>query len=462
MIVRDKQLIDGGITPVFLMGCIKEHEARANEMQTLYNAYNSKPPILSRTMTEGLPNNKLVHNYARYIVAISSGYLVGEPVTYQSDTEDIEALVGAYKYTRIPHVDSELAKNAALYGKGVELCYANNEARVQSVSLDPRNAFVVYENNVLYTPILGFYSYSIIGDDGKTAGVEIQVYDDTSVYTYRGKDREGALSKQPDIKPHYFGGLPMIEYWNNDDETGDFEHVMTLIDAYDLLQSDRINDKQQLVQAILVMTGARMESEPDKYDEKGEIVARGRTAAQQIREDKMIFLPDQDATAHYLTKNLVESDVEILRDSLKADIHKFSMVPDLSDENFSSNASGVAMRYKLFGLEQMTKTKERWFEEALRERLGLYANFLSLKGAKHIDTDNVQIIFKRALPVNESEIAQMIATLRDMVPEEILMAQLPFIEDAAGAKETLDVEREQAIQRQQRAFGMPVEDKFEG
>ena len=77
---------------------------------------------------------------------------------------------------------------------------------------------------------------------------------------------------------------------------------------------------------------------------------------------------------------MTEADIKVLRDDLKQDIHKFSMVPDLSDESFGGNLSGVAIKYKLLGFEQHIKNKERYFTRSLRERFRLYNNFLNVKG----------------------------------------------------------------------------------
>ena len=41
---------------------------------------------------------------------------------------------------------------------------------------------------------------------------------------------------------HNFGKVPIIRYLNNDDSTGSFEKVLTLIDAYDLTVSDTLNN----------------------------------------------------------------------------------------------------------------------------------------------------------------------------------------------------------------------------
>ena len=70
------------------------------------------------------------------------------------------------------------------------------------------------------------------------------------------------------------------------------------------------------------------------------------------------------------------------------------------------------MRYKLLGLEQLTKVKERWFREGLRSRLRLYAAFIQCRGGAAVDAGSVRIAFTRALPVNELEAAQTLNEMR--------------------------------------------------
>ena len=111
------------------------------------------------------------------------------------------------------------------------------------------------------------------------------------------------------------------------------------------------------------------------------------------------------------------------------------MIPDLSDEQFAGNVSGVAMKYKLLGLEQLTRLKERWFREALRERLRCYAHFLSVKGGRMVDESRIRITFARTLPESALEAAQMVKTLEGMVPGPVLLSQLPFL-DGEGQQAT--------------------------
>ena len=144
---------------------------------------------------------------------------------------------------------------------------------------------------------------------------------------------------------------------------------------------------------------------------------------------------DTDGSAEWLTRQFDEESVEVLRKSLEQDIHKFANVPCMSDESFGGNASGVAMRYKLLGFEQITKIKERYFREGLKERLRLLCNVLALTGAAKINSADISIQFTRALPVNEVERAQLVSELRDVVPLDILLGQLPFVDNPEAAAE---------------------------
>ena len=50
----------------------------------------------------------------------------------------------------------------------------------------------------------------------------------------------------------------------------------------------------------------------------------------------------------------------------------------LMNENFAGNTSGVAIKYKLIGLEQIRSRKEREFKKALQRRIELIGGMLKL------------------------------------------------------------------------------------
>ncbi len=169
-----------------------------------------------------------------------------------------------------------------------------------------------------------------------------------------------------------------------------------------------------------------------------------------LHKDRVVEL-SQDGEIGFLTRQFDEASVDVLRKSIVTDIHKISGVPDMSGDNFAGNASGVAMKYKLLNLEQITKTKERYFTEGLRYRLECLSNIIGIKGG-HIDPKLIDITFTRSLPQNELELSQVVATLDGKVPQETLLSLLPFVKDPQSAAEELRQQKQDAITAQQQIF----------
>ena len=465
MLTIDSELLDADGLPRTdtLEAILREHDHQRERLVRLHGMYAREHSIMRRTRLKGLPNNRLVHDLPGYIATMAAGYLVGNPVRYtaaEGQEEAFTPVLEAYEAASVESVDAELAMDAAVYGKAAEVCYADAEARPRVAQLDARSAFVVYDDTVEHAPLLGITRRDTFDARLERTGEEVTLYTDRLIVHMRRTSRE--TPRETMREAHYFGGVPVVEYWNNAREEGDFEPVMGLIDAYDTLQSDRVNDKQQFTDAVFVLKGVGAlgvdDTEEETVDADGTATAAGAAGKEaedpsvRLRRTRTLFLPGDGADAQFVTKPDAESGNELLRMSLKSDIHKLCLVPDLTDEQFAGNVSGVAMRFKLLGLEQLTKIKERWFREGLRTRLRLFCAFLARKGTAALNAEKVQITFSRSLPVNDLEIAQTLATYQGMVPEKLLLAQVPFVEDAEAAGKLLNRERAEAAGRQREAF----------
>lgn len=250
--------------------------------------------------------------------------------------------------------------------------------------------------------------------------------------------------------PHYLGEIPIIEYLNNKLAIGDFELQIPLIDAYNALMSDRITDKEQFIDAILAIYGTLLsdEDEPGTEEEDQNI----KKAKERLKKYKVLEMPDT-AKAEYLTRTFDESGVEILKKAIEQDIHKFSHIPCMSDESFGGNVSGVAMEFKLLGMENITKIKTRYYRKGLRKRIRIFCNYLALHG-KSVDPAGITMTFTRALPKNLLEISQIVANLWGKVSRKTLLSQVPFVDDVDEELKALDEEAEENLKRQQEVFGM--------
>ncbi|MBQ2870327.1 phage portal protein [bacterium] len=417
---------DTKITNQVLNEVIDYNEKVKSRFKMLENYYFGKHGICDRTKDDRLSNNKVVVNHAKYITDTNVGYLLGNPVDYQVNNgeHDIEPLLAEYKKQTINDLDSEIAKDVSIFGMQYEYVYANENAEPRSCEVDNKNTIIVYDDTVEHNKLFGL-NYREVKKGDKFSYYEIIYADKNEVRTYKSYSR--SLQQVGKSEPHAFGDVPFICYKNNPELLGDFEPVLSLIDAYNLLQSDRINDKEQLVDAILVLYGMDFDSEQ----------------ADMLRESRMLADVPVDARAEYLIKTLQEADVDILRQNIENDIHKISMVPNMSDTNFVGNSSGVAIRYKLLAFEQNIKNKERYMEKGLMERFKLYNNFLTTRAKmQEVPVEDVDAIFKRNLPSNDFEISQMINNLTDVVDTETLISQLSFVKDASDIIEAKKQEDE--------------------
>lgn len=450
-IIRDRELIENGIPVELIASCIAEHQEGIIRLNQLDDYYQGKHAILERPSDEdkGLPNNKLIANHAKYITDVATGYVFGKPIKYEG--AQIEAVADAYKAADIVSHDSELSKDLSVFGRGLELYFmsSDEEPIPKAAVIDPRQIFLVVDDTVEYKPMFGVHYYEKRDIDNEVIGYNVFVYTETDVTKYFIEEVDADDFAEIEAFPHYWGAVPVVEFLNNEEEQGDFEQQISLIDAYNLLQSDRVNDKEQLVDAILKVSGVSFGDDEDQMSE----------SASLLKKHKILELPE-NADAEWLTKSLNETQVEVLKDAIKSDIHEFSMVPNLTDENFASNSSGVAMKYKLFGLEQLAVIKERYFVQGLRQRLKLFTNMLNVQ-AKAVDLTDIIITLTRNLPENEATL-QELSALGIQISNETLLSQVPFIEDVAEEQTRVNAQSQERLKQQQSAFGFPMGEDVTG
>lgn len=201
--------------------------------------------------------------------------------------------------------------------------------------------------------------------------------------------------------------------------------------------------------AILAIYGTLLSDEDsDPGDGAG-----AEKAMKRLRKEKLLEMPGDGAKAEYITRTYDESGVEILKKALEQDIHKFSHIPCMTDESFGGNVSGVAMEFKLIGMENITKIKTRYYKKGLRKRIKLFTNFLSTAARANIDPATVIPIFSRSLPKNILETSQIINNLWGKVSRKTLLAQVPFVTDVDEELKAVEKEEQEALEQQKWIFG---------
>ena len=425
---------------------ISKHMNSVSQIKKNMRYYKGMHDILSRKKKlKNSSNNKIVCNHAKDISDTATGYFMNAPITYSTHDgkkdETISKLTDSFDTADVDDVDSDNAHDMSVCGVAYEYVYVKENSTDLAVrNIEADHTFLVYDDTIEQNLLFGVYYYKF--KDSVTDKYCYRATVCTQTYIYE-MILQCAGNNHKDVdgpNEHHLGNVPIIEYKNNKLNIGDFEQQIQLIDAYNKLTSDRVNDKEQFVEALLVIYGPLLGDDNEEASEAMKI----------LKENGLLELP-ADAKAEYIARTFDESGMEILRKAIKEDIYTFSHVPNLTDENFVGNSSGVAMEYKLLGLQMITGEKEKYYKKGLKRRIELFSNFLNIK-AISINPNNVKITFTRQLPKNLNELSQMINNLSGTVSKETLIDQLPFVEDSASEMKKVKKENDENQKRQQEIF----------
>jgi SPP1 family phage portal protein len=421
---------------------IVKHRREATRLKKLMKYYEGQHKILTESR-----KTKLVCNHAKDIADTASSYFIGNPVSYKSK-EDITAITDAFEQAGADEADGDNGLDLSVYGRTYEYIYPEEgETDLTIKSLSPENTFMVYDDTIEQKELFAVYYYARKDDSDKKRTIYVAtVLTEHYKYVLNIDDITGPQALMEEPEPHFFEEIPMVEYLNNKLAIGDFELQIPLIDAYNALMSDRITDKEQFIDAILAIYGAML-GDAEARDEDG------KTAKERVKEDKLLELPE-GTKAEYLTRTFDENGVEILKKAIEQDIHKFSHIPCMTDESFGGNVSGVAMEFKLLGMENITKIKTRYYKKGLRKRIRLFAGWIQKSKAVNVEIKGITPTFSRAMPKNLLEISQIVANLWGKVSKKTLLSQVPFVENVDEELKAVDKETDEAVKQQKEMFGL--------
>lgn len=243
----------------------------------------------------------------------------------------------------------ELAEEASITCEGFEILYIDSDAMIRFKSIPSEEVILVCEANLEENVLYAIRRYRVYDFNGATYSEYVEIYDAENISYY---DYSGTHLTLTDTQPNFLDDVPIIEYPNNKQRRGDFENILTLVDAYNMTQSLSLDDLMDFTDAFLLI---REMGGTDDED------------IRRMRLNKVLEFDDPTGSAEWLIKNLNDSYIENLKKRLQTDIHKFNNIPDMSDDSFAGNATGIAIKYKLIGLEQIRSRKERELKKLCNE-----------------------------------------------------------------------------------------------
>lgn len=395
------------------------------KLQRWDDYYRGKHAILNKSYSDASKEcNHIITNYCKIITDTYSGYICGKPISYFSN-DDITDIQDTLNYNDSAAQDMAMITNALIYGVAYELQWVDKYAQVRYCQVNPLNCFAIFDNTLDCELLYFVRWYKVNSIDETDSTYIVEVYDSNSVRRYKSFGMGGVL-EFIDEEPHYFGDVPVSVFYLNENEENIFNSVITLNDAYNELQSSEIDDFNAWVDAYLTFTGVNAETD--------DISA--------MKENRVLILPE-GAEASWLTKNANDTQIVNILENIKKNIFKVTACPDMADETFLAQ-SGTALAYKLVGFENVASGIVARFIKALQRRIELICNILNLKASDATWRD-ININFVRNLPINLTETVNLVNSLKGIVSDSTLLAQLPFIKDISAELEAIKKQKEEEV-----------------
>ena len=382
------------------------------------NYYDGIQAILNKSYSDPTkPCSKTVINYCKNIVDSYCGYLATPGYISYYSQDNIDEIMNILRYNDYQAEDSDFLLNALIYGTAAELMYLDTEGQTRFRLINPTQCFGIYDDT-LTGDLMYFVRMYKANEWDNSDLYYVDVYSDYNVRHYIMSGMNGYLTFKSE-EPHYFSQCP-ANIFTLPDEKSIFDCIMSQQDSLNELLSSEIDDYSAFCDAYLCITGA----DADAND------------IEIMKENRVIILPD-NAMASWLTKNANDAQVENMLKRIHDSIYRIAQCPDFSSETFVGGvSSGVAIRYRLTGMENRAGIIEGRMKKALQRRIEIICGIASLKLGEEVFRD-IQIDFKRNIPEDIAATVDMITKLKGTVSDKTLITQLDFVNDADMEMEAL-------------------------
>lgn len=401
------------------------------------NYYDGIQQILNKSYNDASkPCNRTVINYCKSLVDSYCGYLATPGYISYSSDEDIEDVMNILRYNDYQAEDADFLLDALIYGTAAELMFIDEAGQTRFRLINPTQCFGVYDDS-LTGDLIYFVRFYKANEWDETDTYNVDVYSDYDIKHYTMSGNNGYLTLVSE-EPHYFSQCPANIFYLPD-EKSIFDCVLSLQDAANEIVSAEIDDFSAFCDAYLALIGV---------DADAEDIAK-------MKENRVLILPE-NSTPLWLTKNANDTQVENILKRIHDSIYRIASCPDFSSETFVGGvSSGVAIRYRLTGMETRAGKIEAEMKKALQRRVEIICGIASLKLGEEVFRD-ISIVFKRNIPEDYSSLITLVNSLKGTVSDATLLEQLPFIDDVNAELEK--VQKQKQANMELYSFDSPIED----
>lgn len=408
--------------------------------------YEGNHDILNRVITYTLDNakqidptranNKLVNNFHRVLVDEKTAYILSAPIQFTTDDEKFQEVINNELGDWFPDICSQWIEGASNKGREFLHVYLNKDYKLEFIIIPAEQLIPIYDSRY-QTELIGmirYYPIEVQNPDEKEYKVryKVEVYDNKSVTFYVQTDDEVFVLDsmiQPNPRPHWqelgdstldksFEKVPFIELANNTQKMTDLSLIKQLQDAYNLALSDFANNLEDIQEII--------------YNLKGYFGQDLKQFMSDLKNYKAIKT-DENGGVETIKAEIPADAREKFLQICEKNIYIFGQGFNPNDSEFSSNSSGVALKYKYSLLDLKSNKLINKLKSALKEFMYFVTLYVNDRDNTNFNYEEVKFNITKSMIVNETEQISNISLSKGVVPDEMLLAQHPLNTDMKEA-----------------------------
>lgn len=342
-------------------------------------------------------NNPVVENHAWEIVRFKNGQTNGEPIQCVCTSKDESKNKGIDRFNDYCKVAGKHAKDISS-GEWTSATGTGFKAvqRVQGTKIpfrivvpNPINTFIIY-SGITGEPLLAVQELKDeIGESYKLC------FSETHEYRIKNSKLISLDEKGNKSKLHAFGGIPIVEYPNNQDNVSDIELVIDILDAINTMQSNRMDAIVQFVQSWMKFVNCEVDAESfNKMKMMGALVVKSNNGA------------EHKADVDIITQELNQTEAQVAKDDLWNNALSISAIPNKQSNTGGDTQGAVELRNGWDFSKQAAKLKDAYTVESERRLNKVILNIIRQEKGdnecpfdemdydvqiSHSPTDNMQV-----------------------------------------------------------------------
>lgn len=401
------------------------------------------------TVVSNLPNNRIVDNQYKKMVDQKANYLLGQPISIQTDNEAYEKVLTPFFNKAFMRLMKNMGKNSL--NEGIGWLYVGYDDSCNLTFKRFRGEEIIPGwKDVDHTALeyaIRLYEVVFVEDQRDTILEKVEVYEETGIY-YFDLVNSHLIPCEPYHQPYFtmidaegkaqgyaWTRIPLIPFKRDAEETPLIRCVKSLQDGLNSILSNFQNNMEEDTRnTILVLVN---------YD--GENLGQFR---RNLATYGAVKVRNDSSSAGGDLKTL---QIEVNADNYKAILELFkkaiienAMGYDAKDDRLGGNPNQMNIQSMYSDIDLDANDMETEYQAGFEELLWFINCHLANMGLGDFEGEEVTVIFNRDMLISESEVIDNISKSVGVLSDETLVANHPWVDDPHA-----ELERKKAEQAEQ-------------